>query len=474
MIIQDNSLSVSEPLVRAQRIRLAKNSLFNLIGVVVPAVVALICTAPLLAILGPAKFGLASIQLAVLVLLSVNDFGVSRAIVLVSISRGGFTQGKILAHTSRAGFELVLLLSAVILLVTVLGAAFFVIATQQRPGDTLVSWLLVGIASAIALPALPLRAKLEVEERFGLLNFLRSASSSALFLAPLVAVWIESTLTSVAIGHVISRAIVLAAFAARGGGELFRGIGGTTARLVAAIPKLDDFPTHTSLLSRGGWLGIAGLVSMLIGSADRFVLGALTTATAVAHYTVAAELATKLWLVVGAFLAAATPKIAAGWQQQDDSWRSPFLLLAIVVCSIALSANAIFNFFGVVILHTWLGVGFDPEMVSVLAILSIGIALNCASQLNYLILLVAGGERAAAKLQFLVLPLTIVASLLVVPRWGATGVAWVFTGRLALDCFVIRHLTSARAGKKDSGISNTWLLVMAAISIGTYLGGRTF
>lgn len=465
MVTQDKTSSATGPLLRTQRIKLARNSIFNIIGVVVPALVALACTAPLLAILGAAKFGLVSIQLAVLILLSINDFGVSRAIVLVSIARGGFTDSSERAHTVRAGLELVLLLSASVLILTLLGTVVFAIATHNKLGDTVLSWLLVGIAASIALPVLPLRAKLEVEERFGMLNLFRSASSSALFLAPLIAVWITPTLASAALGHLISRMIVFLAFAAFSSSALFRDLPARMGRLVAAIPNLSDFPMHSALLSRGSWLGIAGLVSTVIGYVDRFALGLLATATAVAHYAVAAELATKIWLVVGAFLAAATPKIAGGWQNKDDSWRAPFQFLAILVCSMAIGLSAFFNFFGDLVLRRWLGAGFDAEMVPVLAILSIGITINCISQLNYLILLVAGGERAAAKLQLLVLPLAIVSSVLVAPRWGAVGVAWVFTGRLILDCFVIRYMTSARPGARQSGISYGWLLTMSAIIV---------
>ena len=457
---------------KSRKIRLVCNSAFNLMGVVIPALVALACTPLLLRLLGPDLFGLLSIQLAVLVLLSVNDFGVSRAVVLVSIARGGFSDAGERLQTVRAGLHLVLLLSCAVLLLSFLFPALLWLSGPALSADTLLSWLLVGFASALALPTLPLRARLEIEERFASLNVLRSAGASLLFLAPLLAVWVEPTLVSAALGHLASRAVVLLAFGALGGSELLRGLTGQMRLLVAALPSLNSFPVHRELVARGSWLGIAGLVSMLIGYVDRFALGLLVGAAAVAPYAVAAELATKVWMVVGAMTAAATPQIAAGWKLQDASWHLPFRLLAWGVCLTVLAIHAVFSLLGAPLLQLWLGDGFRPEMVSLLAILSVGITINCASQMNYVILLIAGGERAAAKLQFLILPLTIIASLAAARIWGPVGVAWVFTARLALDSLAIRHLTSQRAGAARAGLSYPVLALMMAAAFFIHLASK--
>lgn len=454
------------------RQRLWRNAIFNLAGVVLPAVVALLCTPPLLKAIGPTLFGMASIQLAVLVLVSVNDFGISRAVVLVAIERGGFhATGQRLAAV-RAGIELVMLIALLVLAISVLGYLGGIAVGMGAHDDRLLSWLLVGVAAAISLPTLPLRARLEIEERFGILNLLRSFGSSLLFAAPLLAAWIHPSLTAIGIAHVLSRLLLLLLFAAVSGFGMLGGMQHAIPRIVAARKHLaQSLPMHAALIRRGGWLGLAGFTSMIIGYADRFVLGIVLGAVSVANYAVASELATKVWLVVGAFTAAATPRIAGGMArtldgvtaEENTQWKTHFRLLALAVTATALFSHGVFSFGGKPLLSLWLGKAFHPEMTTLLAILSFGIAVNCISQLNYLLLVVKGGERAAAKLQFIVLPVTIVTSAITARFWGPAGVAAAFSLRLIADAMVIRYLLDRRVA--DIGISYRQIILMTLLCL---------
>lgn len=458
----------SDALPRAPKLKIARNSLLNLAGVVVPALVALAAIPLLLSTLGPAAFGIFSIQLAVLILLSVNDLGISRAVLLVSIAGGGFSDAGLRERTARAGIELVLLLSLAVVLVAVAASLGQWLLLERSRGDLLWSWLLVGVAAAVALPSLPLRARLEIEERFGALNLLRSIGSSLLFLVPLLAVLVEPSLTAIALGHLLSRALVLAAYVAVAGAGLFRGLPAALGALARGFPALRGLPLHAELLRRGKWLGVGAVTQTLIAYVDRFALGLLGTAAAVAHYTVASELVTKMWLVIGALTAAAMPQIAAGWERRDESWRMPFRFLAASTCILAVGAHAVFSFAGEPILRLWLGAGFDSRMVSLLAILSVGIAVNCVAQMNFVLLLVAGGERRAAQLLFVTLALTALLSLAVTPRFGAEGVAWVFTARMLVDSLVVRYLTRSQAGRRDIGIPSWALLLVMLVSVAIF------
>jgi O-antigen/teichoic acid export membrane protein len=206
---------------------------------------------------------------------------------------------------------------------------------------------------------------------------------------------------------------------------------------------------------------------MTLAHVDRFALGIAAVAAEVGQYAVAIEVVTKVWLVVGALIAAVTPRIARGWSAGDSSWKTPFSFAVTGILVLVFALHALFTLAGSPLLQLWLGASFDPRMATLLAILSIGITINGISQANYLLILIAGGERDLGWLQIVMLPLTLFACLLAAERFGAPGVAWVFTGRMILDAFVMRYLIRPWAG--SAGVGSPALIVVAAAAIGFHL-----
>lgn len=450
--------------------RLFLHSFFNLLGVALPALIAIVSIPPLLEALGPADFGLLSIQLGVLVLVGVNDFGVSRAVVLVAIDRGGFQNVAERIAVVGAGLSLILPASALLLfagLALLIGAD---ILANGAHAANLISWSLVLASSALALPTLPLRASMEVAERFGALNLLRSMAASLLFLAPLIAVQFAPTLIAATAGLVISRIVVLVAFALDAGTPVRRSVKEALDDLRRDARERRLAPLQAELVRRGGWLGAAGTASTLLTYVERFALGLVLGAAAVANFVIAAELATKLWLIVGAFLAAATPRIASGWSGRvGGSFRGDFRLLAVSVLFVALAFHGAILFGGDTILRFWLTDQYDPAMSELLRILSIGVTMSCLSQVNYLLLVISGRERVAAFLSMFWLAPSVIVSLAAAHAFGAPGVAWTFAFRHLADVFLVKLLV-ARAGEPglQSGLPYSLAMAWTAVVMGLY------
>ena len=450
--------------------RLLLHSFFNLLGVVLPALIAIVSIPPLLDALGPADFGLLSIQLGVLVLVGVNDFGVSRAVVLVAIDRGGFHNVADRIAVVGAGLSLILPVSFMLLIAGIallIGADIF--ADGARAGN-LVSWSLLLASSAFALPTLPLRASMEVAERFGALNLLRSMAASLLFLAPLIAVQFAPTLIAATAGLLVSRIIVLVAFAGDAGTPVRQSVKEAFADLRRDARERRLAPLQAELVRRGGWLGAAGTASTLLTYVERFALGFVLGAAAVANFVIAAELATKLWLIVGAFLAAATPRIANGWSGRvGGAFRGDFMLLAVSVLLVAMAFHCAILFGGDTILRTWLTDQYDPGMNDLLRVLSIGVTINCLSQVNYQLLVISGRERVAAYLSMFWLVPSVVVSLAAAHTFGPPGVAWTFALRQLADVFVVKFLV-ARSGEPglQGGLPYSLAVAWTAVVIGLY------
>lgn len=444
----------------APRIR---DPLANGLGIVAPATAAVALTPFLLGRMGSEMFGLFAIQLAALTILSVNDFGISRAIVLVGIARAGSSNRVMRVRTALAGLHLVATLAV---LIAAVGGMALIVMVLVAPADLIVSSLLVLASGLISLVILPLRASMEVERRFVVLNLLRGAGSAALFVGPAAALSVDTSLTACALAWLVTRLLLLAGFVVASGIPVWRATGRHGARYLAGLRTLRLPELHSELVRRGSWLGLAGMLSLILGYIDRFVTGFIAGPAAVASYTVASELASKVWLVIGAFTNAETPRIASHWDasaRRFDRGALRFITAIAFIISAGTAASVLVASDWV--LQVWLGDNVQPDMAPILRLLALGVAMNCLTQVNFLVLMIGGGERAGATLMAWMLPLTAIATVVAVKLYGPIGAAAVFALRLFVDSMAIRRLVIIRIGTHDglsTGVLVSWGLLLFA------------
>ena len=81
-------------------------------------------------------------------------------------------------------------------------------------------------------------------------------------------------------------------------------------------------------------------------------------------------------------------------------------------------------------------------MSDLLRVLSIGVTINCLSQVNYQLLVISGRERVAAYLSMFWLVPSFVVSFAAAHTFGPLGVAWTFALRQLADVFVVKFLVA--------------------------------
>src|SRR5262249_32652555 len=69
------------------------------------------------------------------------------------------------------------------------------------------------------------------------------------------------------------------------------------------------------LVSFGGWMTVANIINPIMVQMDRFLIGGVLSASAVAYYTTPFELATKYWLISNAVLGVMFPAFATSFVQ---------------------------------------------------------------------------------------------------------------------------------------------------------------
>ena len=265
------------------------------------------------------------------------DLGISRGILLVTYDRTLNPSGAPNLPV-KAGMQLTQWVSLAMFLLT-LGGLSVMAYWGSISADVRTSMLLHALSGALTILTLPLRALLEIQGKFGALNIIRSLLACSVPLAPLLPGLGEGLALTAAAAYVL--AVRLA------GLWSYRRACGLGAMKLGQVPT-PERSWQRAFVSRCGWVGLTNVGSLMLTYADRLVLGSIASVTEVANYVVAHELATKIWMVTGAILSAATPKVAADLLTQQTSGliETPasihqvkwFIVGAVVVPSVILAA----------------------------------------------------------------------------------------------------------------------------------------
>jgi O-antigen/teichoic acid export membrane protein len=441
----------------------------NAVGTVLPAVAGLWAVPRIIDVIGLPLFGVFSLQVGVLFLLGLSDFGISRAVVLLAPDVRFARTGPGSAYAIGLRWSL-LLGAAVACLAAPVGLGVLLLPARPDAADLALSTALMCLSAGVMLLSLAPRAALESQERFLASNLIRGPAAAAIFLGPLAAFAFSPSLTGAA-GAILVTRIVAALFyfhaarpfpLARAGQEM--------------VAREQRRALDRIFLAKAGWMGGANLLSLVITYVDRFVLAALGSAAGVALFVIAQEVVTKLWIVTGAAMAAAAPRLAADKHKEGvPEGRSSKQLTVIMLVAGALPA-AVLVVWGEAILRTWLGSSFQAASVLPLQLMAAAVGLNSLSQVNFLLLQVRGGERSSMLLQVYNLGFLAVALPLLVPKYGADGAALAFALRLVADTFILRYLLDrteqgAGVGVRLPLLAGTALFFAALVIVCSQDGG---
>jgi O-antigen/teichoic acid export membrane protein len=197
------------------------------------------------------------------------------------------------------------------------------------------------------------------------------------------------------------------------------------------------------LASYGGWLTASNFLNPLIIAADRFVIGATISVSAVAYYVTPYEIITKGWILSASLMGAMFPVFAA------LATSNPGLIRAACRSAerylLALAAPAIVLVLGAadVLLSWWLGDEFRANSSGVAQWLALGMLANIVAQVPLTALNAAGRADVSAKIAACELPLYVVAIWFAAARFGIEAVAAVWAARAGLDAVALSYAAHA-------------------------------
>ena len=403
---------------------------WNLAGLSLPLLMAVVTVPQLITRLGYERFGLLALAWGLIGYAGALDLGIGRALTqLVARLRGEAnlsSVANILVTANRITLIAGLLGGCLIALAAFSGLGAWIKAETIPPIEIRNALLLL----AIALPAQAMSATYrginEAFMNFKGISLLRVALGVIGFGGPYLVTLYTTELAWLAATLVASRLLALLVYRwlAHSCLEASK-IVTTQATYSKSIAK--------TLFAFGGWVAVSNVVSPFLMQADRFMIGIVLSAAAVTTYILPYEVVVQSLILVGAISSVIFPTMSKLIHEQSSNWQPYFKRwlyivagLMFVVCTILVVALP-------TLLKLWLKTELQVESIIVGQILCLGVFANAIGALYYALLHAKGRADITAKLHIVELPIFMAALFLLLNEYGVAGAAWAWVGRMVFD-----------------------------------------
>lgn len=412
---------------------IVRNSAWNVIGIVIPSLIAIPTLAIYSRALGVELLGLLTLTFAIVGYASSFDLGLSRALIRqVAIHSNDVGAIKVFMGTSTlfvAGISIVL--SVIAWLGTDVLTQYLKVSSEAK-ADAIASFHWLSLLIPPYLLALVSTAYFEGLEDFKALSIIRCVTSLANAAAGVACVAWFGSLASVLAALCVTRWLsCLATF------ELYRWH--VNGRDDVARPALWVFRMEALLssLRYGGWLTVSNVVGPVMVYFDRFVLSHLAGAQLVAYYTVPAELVARLTMFPAAIARSLFPRLSKRHGNAMDDRRTGSRL---TVLSCALTILPVFAFADW-ILRVWMGPEYQGQPATVLRILLVGFFFNALAFGPFTDLQARGHSKTTAMVHLAEVGPYVIA-LGVFTHWlGIVGTAIAWSVRTFVDYLLMEYLS---------------------------------
>ena len=412
---------------------------WNLAGLSLPLLVAVVTVPHLISKLGNERFGLLALAWGLIGYAGALDLGIGRALTqMVSRMRSANNKAEIPSAINTAA-RITLIVGivggGVIALLSTLEVQNWIKLSQVSSTELRNSILML----AIALPAQAMSATYRgVNDAF--LNFkgvslLRVALGAINFGGPYLVANYSTNLSMLIATLVVSRLFALwvyrvLAFRCVENYEIKR----DTSHFSPKIAK--------QLFSFGGWLTLSNVLNPLIGQADRFFIAYLVSAAAVTSYVIPYEIAAQSLIVMGAVTTVAFPYFAG--LTRDGSRTAEKLLFKLSISFFLLmmiAAVVLVNIFPLII-RVWLPNSVSLNFQKIFLVLSFGLAPYAVGTLCVSYLHAKGLFKLTGLLNLIEFPIFALIIFLAISHYGVYGAAWAWVARVTIDASLMALLAA--------------------------------
>ncbi len=437
----------------------ARNTVWNLLGLGAPLIAAFFAIPVLVHGLGVHRFGVLTLAWTLLGYLSLFDLGIGRALTRLIASGRGAGRHEQLGQAAATAVLATIVLGIVVAVVGIAGSRWVADSLLRSPpelrDETRASLVWLALSMPFVLSTAALRGILEAHDRFGMANAIRLALGTFHYLAPVVVLRFTHALPAVVMTLALGRVAAWIAHVACAGFVMpeLRG-------LRHAAPG-----TLPALIRDGGWMTVSNIVGPVIVYVDRFMLGALASTSAVTYYATPSELVSRLLVIPTALAGALFPTFAsehaAGGARVASLYRRGLSGTLLLLFPPALLISA----FAPELLRLWVGPDFAARSATALRWLSLGVLLNSLAYVPFTFLQAAGRSIRTAQLHLAELPVYVLVVWWAIRGAGIDGAAIAWTGRVVVDTTALFVLAGRRVVFEDGMAAWFALLALACVAL---------
>ena len=400
---------------------IARNTAHNLAGALTPMAVSLITVPLYLHQIGEARYGVLAIVWLLLGYFGLFDLGLSRATAnfiaqLPATSAEDREEVFWTACILNAGFGLLGGFALYLAGGPLLGQWFKMSPALHAEALTALPW--IAAAVPVATLSAVLTGALEGQERFGVVNTIQAAGTILFQVFPLAAAFAVSprlsVIVPVAVGVRVLSALPLA-------------VAAKVTLPIAHGPRVRMSEVRR-LLGYGAWVTVTKIIGPILESLDRFLIGIVLGASAVAYYVVPFNVVNRARVLPGALSRALFPRFSA--QSGEQTWKTAVQsvkVLQAIMTPLIIAAIFIVRPF----ITLWLGESFAQRAVPVAQILLVGIWINSMALVPFALLQAQGRPDLVAKFHLAQLGPFIILLWWLLHNFGLNGAALAWTLRVS-------------------------------------------
>ncbi len=424
----------------------------NLLGALVPILVTLVTVPLYLKVLGDVRYGVLALVWLLVGYFSFVEMGLGKA-TANRIARLRDAPDADREEVFWSALALNLALGAAGAGVLWAAGAALLTTAGKVPTDlraeviSALPWIVATLP--LALVSSVLNGALEGRNRFAVVNALQILSTIVFQLLPLgIAYGYGPSLSIVIPAAVLTRAFMNVPFLIAAFRHVPLGHHGRISRA-----------TMKELLSYGKWVALSGMISPLLETGDRVLVGFVLGPQAVTYYTLPYQLVTKARIIPGALGRALFPRFSADDAgKADELARASLESLLVVMTPLAVA--------GILGLHPFmrLWIGFDLASVTspLGEVLVLGVWANGLAHIPYFLLQGKGLPGRSARLHALEVGPFLVALWIALKLWGVYGAAWAWTVRGFIDAVALFRLAEMQRSRLRMLVSPALMILSAA------------
>jgi O-antigen/teichoic acid export membrane protein len=357
---------------RASGGRLLSGMLWNAAGRGLPLLLALALTPVLVHQMGIERWGFFTLALALVGVFGVFDLGVGAALTRALSERIGRGETEGAAELAGAAMTALALLSGAVALVAFALAPALVQRFLNTPpaleAEAVAAVRVLCLAAPLIVVNAALWGTLAAYQRFKAANLAQIPVAILYYLGPVLVLLVWKSLVGVMLALVACRLANTLSYLWLARRDL-PGLGLRRPRLALVGP----------LVRMGGWMSASGILTQALLYADRFLIGAILTLTAVAFYATPLDLVMRMWILPVAVAQALLPAMASAYATHAVATVGLLRRGALLVLAAVLPACLVLVAAGPWLLKLWLGAEFAAGGGRVLQILAVGIFFSCAA-----------------------------------------------------------------------------------------------